>query len=154
MSYKTTPVTVLPELPPIKPRRRPKRVGTTFPRITSKDTGIHTIKTLEGNRYKIWFLAGEKKRYVTLKKGTTIEEARKRRDTLYKNLREKFGAKGRTFKSVASRPPAEPTWKPGKYIYRRKPFVVRVRGKQIGEFDTEEQAQWGLNQWLKENPLT
>ena len=47
-----------------------------------------------------------------------------------------------------TRKPTEVSWKPGKYIYERKPFTVRIRGHQIGEFTSKQEAQDAVNQWF------
>ena len=121
---------------------------TTFPEITHIDTGLHAIQHADGTtRYKIWWQVDGKKRYRALPPRTMIEEARARRDEFYANLM-LDGAVAVKHKVVTPRGP-----KPGggKYIYKRPQFVVRVRGKQLGEFHTEAEARKVVVKWFAEN---
>src|SRR5688572_23023888 len=97
--YKPTSVTTT--LPKLKKKR--KLTGVTFPAILTPDTGIHVVKQLTGDRYRIWFHVGTKKRYVSLPKGTTMDEARTRRDRLYENLKREYGARRRTPREADTR---------------------------------------------------
>ena len=126
--------------------------GVTIPELITPDMGIHRVQLRGDVRFKLWHEQDGRKRYLTLPAGTTIEQARARRDALYADLR-KHGARTRTPKDVNPRKdsPAAPSWGLGKYIYRRKPFVARIRGKQIGEFTTEQEAQQAVNGWFNKN---
>ena len=115
----------------------------TYPLTTHPDTGIHTVY---GNRLKIWHEVDDRKQYLTLPPGTTIDEARARRDELYRTLAEQ-GARPVTV-APRTRKPTEVSWKPGKYTYERKPSTVRIRGHQIGEFTSKQEAQDAVNQWF------
>ena len=130
-----------------------KRIGITFPAITTPDTGLHRIKTLVAERYRIWYHVGRKKRYVLLPRGTTLEEARKRRDTLYANLKTNYGARQLTAVKTraTARKPYTVTLTPGKYVYRRPGFVVKICGKQVAEAWTEEEADRKRDAWLLAN---
>lgn len=138
-------------------KKRPKKrkpEGITVPEVLTPDTGIHVIKQLTGTapRLKLWFHQDGKKKYVSLPAGTTMEEARTRRDHLYRNLRQLYQAKKRSPRNLGTvRKPHETSLTPEKFIYRRKPLVIRILGKQIGEADTREQAERLRNKWLKEN---
>jgi len=43
--------------------------------------------------------------------------------------------------------------RPTRFIYIRKPYFIRIRGKQVGEAQTLEEAQRIRDEWLKNNPL-
>jgi len=132
--------------------KKPK--GIIVPEVVNPDTGIHVVRSLAGTepRRKLWYYVDGKKRYVCLPSGTTLEEARTRRDTLYKNLRTLYGAKKRKPQTDHVRKPHVTRLTPEKFIYRRKPLVVRILGKQIGEAETWAQAQHLRDTWLKANP--
>jgi hypothetical protein len=110
---------------------------TTYPKLLNSDTGIHTVHHADGTRYKVWYHVNGRKRYLSLHPRTRIEEARARRDEIYAELMAD-GATEAKHKDVKPRGP-----KPGqgKYIYKRPPFVVRIHGKQIGAYHTEEEAE-------------
>ena len=121
---------------------------TTFPKILNPDTGIHALRHADGTtRYKIWYHVDGKKRYVSLPPRTMIEEARARRDDLHAALK---AARAVEVKHNDAKPRG-PKPGTGKYIYSRPQFVVRIRGKQLGEFHTEEEAQKVVEKWLTEN---
>lgn len=144
-SYKPTPVTAK--------KRKPRKTGITYPAILTPDTGIHTVQTLlPEKKYKIWYQVDGRKHYVTLPKGTTIEDARTRRDRLYENLRTRYRATRRTPKTSETQPRTNKVRvTPGKYIYERPPFIVKIRGKQICEAGTHDEAEAKRDAWLKEN---
>ena len=152
MNYTTTSaVTVKP------PKRRNKtlrkKTGVTFPAVLTENTGIHIVQTLlPEKKLKIWYHVGGKKRYVTLPKGTSIEEARIRRDRLYQNLKDLYGAKRRTPKATdPERKEYTVSLTPEKYIYRRAPYIVKIRGKQIGVAATQQLAEKLRDEWLAAN---
>lgn len=138
---------------PAKPvATKRKKTGITFPAILTPDTGIHRIRSINAPRYKIWYEVGGRKQYVTLPVGTTIEEARTRRDRLYENLKKQFKARRRTPKATDSeRKTYTVSLTPNKYIYRRLPYVVRICGKQIGEARTKYEAEQKRDAWLREH---
>ena len=121
---------------------------TTFPKITRIDTGVHALRHADGTtRYKLWYHVNGKKRYVALPPRTTPEEARARRDDLHAALK---AARAVEVKHNDAKPRG-PKPGTGKYIYRRPAYIVRIRGKQLGEFHTEEEAQKVVEKWLTEN---
>ena len=121
---------------------------TTFPKVRNLDTGIHALRHADGTtRYKIWYHVNEKKRYVSLPPHTTLHEARARRDDLHAALKG-AGAVEVKHKDAKPRGPKPGT---GKYIYRRPQFIVRIRGKQLGEFHTEEEARKVVEKWFVAN---
>jgi hypothetical protein len=117
---------------------------TTYPKLLNMDTGIHTVHHAGGPRYKVWYHVNGRKRYHSLPPHTMIEEARAHRDELYAELMAD-GATEVTHKDVKPRGP-----KPGqgKYIYKRPSFVVRIHGKQIGAYHTEDEAQVAVKSWF------
>ena len=41
--------------------------------------------------------------------------------------------------------------RPTRFVYTRPPYFVRIRGKQIGEFHTLEEAAFARDEYLKKN---
>lgn len=154
MNYKTA-IPMSAVLPPPPKKRKPK--GITFPSILTADTGIHTLKTLGPIRFKVWYSVDGKKRYVTLPKDTTIEDARARRDRLYARMKEGYGAKRRKPKphEVTAKPRTVSPLKPTTYIYHRpESWQVKFRGKLIGEGKTPAEAEAKRDAWLAANSHT
>lgn len=154
MNYKT------PKTVPAKPTIA-ETPGLIVPKVIAPDTGIHIIRKLTGDVYKIWFHNDGKKRYLTLPTGITLEGARTRRNKLYANLRKKYGAIQRTPKtSNTLRKSYTTKLGPTTYIYpvpeRVVPahFAIRIRGAKIATADTREQAVAKRDKWLAENPGT
>ena len=138
MSYKTTPNAI------------------HFPAVRTPDTGINRVPCLTGTRYKVWYLVGGRRRYVMLPKGIDITEARSRRNRLYKRLKDDYGAKrkvmrGRTVSEPAAKKPIKIA--PGRFVYERHPYVVRIRGKQVATARTVAEAEIKRDQWLAANGL-
>lgn len=42
--------------------------------------------------------------------------------------------------------------RPTRFVYRRPEYFVRIRGKQIGEYHTLEEAAFARDEYLKKNP--
>ena len=42
--------------------------------------------------------------------------------------------------------------RPTRFVYTRPPYFVRIRGKQIGEYHTLEEAAFARDEYLKKNP--
>lgn len=137
----------------VKAKRRKDR-GLLIPKVTSANPnrGVERILSLSEVRYQVWYLNNLKRHTVLLPKGLTIEEARTRRDTLYKNLKETYGAKASLSAGRMTQQINKVTLTPSTYIYYRKPWVVRIRGKQIGDAKTQEGAEAIRNAWLAVNP--
>ena len=155
MSYKPTNAVLL-DLPPLpkKPRKKKLPKGIVVPKVLTPDTGIHAIRQLagEGDRYRLWYHIDGKRKYLALPRGTSLDEARVRRDHLFRNLRTKYDAKThvtRTFDKPRKDHATKLT--PELYICRQDPFVIRVMGKEIGTAKTWKQAEQVRNRWLKSN---
>lgn len=128
----------------------------SIPPSVSPDTGIHVVKQIDRVRYKIWYHVGRNKRYVTLPPGTTLPEARVARDNLYENLRKKFGAVKRRKRKPHDfgQKEAPPTKvRLDTFLYKRDPWIVRIRGKQIGSARCKTEARIIRDRWLAENPV-
>ena len=121
-----------------------------FPKLVRADTGIHSVTTLAGRRYRVWWVEDGVKRYVSLPPGIGIEEARERRDRLYQRLKADYGASRKTLRTSKGRPKVGHSLDvtPGKFIYRRDPFVVRIRGVQVGTASTLKTAEAMRDRWL------
>ena len=135
-------------------KKKTKLKGITYPWLATPDTGITVVRQISqsGDRLKLWYLVDGKRRYVTLPKGTTMDEARTRRDHLYRNLKELHQARQVKVRTITvKRKPSDTQLTPEKYIYRRAPYLVRVLGKVVGEAETREQAVRVRNQWLRAN---
>lgn len=65
-----------------------------------------------------------------------FEEAKKARDAFYAEARAS-GAKTVGYRTAKDKVDSDPD----KYIYRRKPFIVRIAGKCIGEAETVVEAR-------------
>ena len=155
IDYKPTNAVTLDPKPP-RPKIPKKRVrGITFPAPVGPDTGILKVSNLTaaGTRYRLWYVQNTRRRYITLPAGTTIEEARTRRDNLFKNLKDLHGGKARKpGLKQESRKAHVTVLKPDSYIYKRPAFFVKIRGKQVGAANTREEAQAIRDKWLAENP--
>ena len=148
MNYNTTKVKAAPYKYLLKGKLR----GITVPTVTTPNMGIVRVKTLVGPRYKVWYNAETLKRYILLPKGTTIEEARLRRDRLYDRLLKEYGAKRRKPRtSEVKRKPYSVTLTPRTYIYARPPYVVKILGKQVAEGWTELEAARKRDAWIEAN---
>lgn len=134
-----------------KPKKRPQKgiwVPVTSPR---SDQGLSIVRHLNGQKIRIWYMVDAKKKYVPLPRGTTVEEARERRDRLYENLKALHGAKARSF---AKRPGPEHyqvRLDHNLYIYERPRWMVRIMGRQIGVAHTHPEAVTLRNNWLRAN---
>lgn len=134
------------------------RISVPMVPAESPDTGIHVIDQVKGVRYKVWYHHGDRKRYVTLPYGISIAEARERRDTLYRNLVNQYEAVRRRkrtdgdSKAPAPRPiTLDEVGATDRYIYKRDPYVVRIRGRQIGTSATKTGAMLLRNEFLGQN---
>lgn len=157
LHYKPThPVTLDPKPPRTRAKSRKKRIrGITFPAITGPDTGILKVHglTAAGTRYKLWYGENSRRRYISLPAGTSLDEARTRRDNLFKNLKELHGGKPRKLRETEyARKKHVTVLKPDSYIYERPGFFVKILGKQIGAAYTREEAQALRDKWIAENP--
>ena len=148
--YKTTTVSA-------KPARRNKGgipdTGIAIPTLRTPNTGIHAIQQIEGPpRYKIWFHVDGKKRYVLLPRGTSLTEARTRRDNLYKNLRWRYRAKRRTPRNWEKVGHKVTELTQHTFIYRVPvTYVVRIRGRKVGEARSKLEAEQIRDKWIAEN---
>lgn len=150
----TNAVTLDPRPP--KPKKRKTRLrGITFPSGAGQDTGIVRCRSLaaSGTRYRLWYRDGTKRHYVILPVGTTIEQARVKRDNLFRNLKELHGARPRKLReSEVTRKPRTTPLSPDLFIYERPGFIVKILGKQIGQASTREDARAIRDKWIAENP--
>jgi hypothetical protein len=114
----------------------PKRRG-------NPDYGIIVSQTQAGKpTFRLTFREDGIKRTFLLRDAKTIEQARELRDIFYKNLRRKYDVTTRVKLGRPARPGR-------KGIYYRKPWYVKIDGKQIGEFDTEAEAKQAKAAYLK-----
>jgi hypothetical protein len=130
-----------------------KRKGITYPSLLTPDTGIHTIQTPDGPRFKIWYHNDGKKRYLLLPP-CDMAEARERRSHFYRNLATKYGAKRRTPRpaEVDPKPYTVSVLKPNQYVYLQPAvWVVRIGSKKVGSAKTPEKARAMRDAWLREN---
>lgn len=102
---------------------------TTFPKPLTPDSGLVLVKGV----YKATFTRNGRRLYRTLRT-SDITVARERRDALYSALSAAGAATPKREMKTAQ--PGDSTW-----IYRRKPFFVRVGKTRIGDYDTFEEAQ-------------
>lgn len=129
----------------------PAKPKILVPVPVTPDTGIVSVETPVGPRFKIWYMVGDRKRLVTLPLGLEEEDARARRDTLYANLRKRYGAKNFTPKPSRKRGSYLVNLRPDTYIYQQDPYFVRIRGRLVGTSKTEDGAKQLRDQWLAEH---
>lgn len=135
-----------------RPRKRKSPTkGITVPFITDPDTGIAPLDQVTAVRYRIWYIEDGKRKYVMLPKGTTIEDARTRRDTLYRNLILDYGARRKPV-PVSTRKPRELDLSSRKLIrFIPAKYEIHFRGKYIGCGKTREIAEAKLAKWIEDN---
>lgn len=135
------------------PTKKKPRKGIWLPSATKdSDVGIAVIRFLDYTKYQIKYQQDGKWRFVPLPQGTTLEEARERRNHLYRNLRAQHGAKTLPKRNTKPRKPRRVHTYYNTYIYARDPWIVRIGGKQIGSAKTKTEALTLRNDWLRANP--
>ena len=120
-------------------------MSTTHPAIRHKDTGLVFVRGYWGVEYST---DGRRKRKSLGTPDLTV--ARARRDAFYAEL-DAAGAttnpsiRGTALKKALTNPDSS------QYIYYRRPWIVKVLGVYVGEFETQEEARVARNAALKES---
>lgn len=106
----------------------------TLPKLLSPNSGLKKIEGLYYAKYR----QDGKVRTVSLKTDNPAV-ARSRRDKLHARAIQHGAAYANSAKDPAAH---------DRYVYKQKPYYVKVRGKVVGHYDTAEEAAAARDAYL------